>query len=144
MRRLALLAPRCVALATAGSVLSGCTRAACEAAGQPVGAMLVHAPQMQQVGEPSGSRGNRTQKEAVTGHLKIGVTMREVQEGEGEVAMPGMVAVVHYIVTLVGDGTVLDNTRTSGHGDRRCEAPAQQLTGGASALSSCSVFSPYT
>jgi hypothetical protein len=46
--------------------------------------------------------------------------MREVSEGTGEMALPGMTAIVHYTVTLVGDGTILDNTRTSGFGDRRC------------------------
>lgn len=61
-------------------------------------------------------------EEAPSG-LRIGVTMREVREGSGEQAASGMLATVHYTVRLVGDGTLLEDTRNSGYGERDYGAP---------------------
>lgn len=47
-------------------------------------------------------------------HLSI----REIREGNGAVVEPGMWVHAHAVVTLVGDGTVVEDTRTSGKGDR--------------------------
>jgi hypothetical protein len=117
-----------LAAAAAGAVLGGGSFSLCDASDAIVGAMQL--PPLQQPAAAGGSGPSRTTaKEAAAGHLKIGVTMREVSEGTGEVALPGMVAIVHYTVTLVGDGTVLDDTRNSGVGDRRCaSSPICRLT----------------
>lgn len=118
-RQVAALSRRGLAVAAAGATLSGSSFSLVYASDGPVGAMQL--PPSQQPAAAGGSGpSTKTAKEAATGHLKIGVTMREMSEGTGEVALPGMMAIVHYTVTLVGDGTILDDTRTSGFGDRRC------------------------
>lgn len=118
-RQVAALSRRGLAVAAAGATLSCSSFSLVYASDGPVGAMQL--PPSQQPAAAGGSGpSTTTAKEAATGHLKIGVTMREMSEGTGEVALPGMMAIVHYTVTLVGDGTILDDTRTSGFGDRRC------------------------
>ena len=58
-----------------------------------------------------------------------GISLMEVREGEGEVAAEGTWATVHYTVRLVGDGTVIDETRNSGCGDRDYGRPYEFAVG---------------
>ena len=46
------------------------------------------------------------------------ISLRELHEGDGAVAEAGAWVTVHYTVTLLGDDTVIEETRTSGYGDR--------------------------
>jgi|TARA_B100000513_G_scaffold190105_1_gene114302 hypothetical protein len=55
--------------------------------------------------------------------LRTGVALKEIQEGTGTVAGMDMWVNVHYRVTLLGDGSIIDDTRTSGCGDRSFGAP---------------------
>ena len=52
-------------------------------------------------------------------HLSI----REVQDGGGAIAEPGMWVSVHFTAKLVGDGTIVEATRSSGLGDRAYGQP---------------------
>ena len=54
-----------------------------------------------------------------------GLSVKEVKLGDGRMAAQGMWVTVHYCVKLVGDGTVLDDTRKSGFGDRDYGQPSQ-------------------
>ena len=51
-------------------------------------------------------------------HRPKSVSIRELHEGHGPVAETGSWVTVHYKVTLLGDDSVLEETRTSGYGDR--------------------------
>ena len=53
------------------------------------------------------------------------LSMRELCEGDGPTARTGAWVTCHYIVRLVGDGTVIEDTRTSGLGDRDYGQPCQ-------------------
>ena len=44
--------------------------------------------------------------------------MRDMQVGTGAVATEGSWASVHYVCKLLGDGTVVEDTRNTGWGDR--------------------------
>jgi hypothetical protein len=57
-------------------------------------------------------------KSALQERRAAGVSLKEVRAGDGQHVAEGMWVVVHYVVRLVGDGTVLDDTRRSGCGDR--------------------------
>lgn len=46
------------------------------------------------------------------------MSLKEIVTGDGPIAQPGLWVAVHYTVTLVGDGTVLEETQRSGLGDR--------------------------
>ena len=51
------------------------------------------------------------------------LSIRELREGSGEMAMPGTWVSVHYTIRLVGDGTVIEATKTSGMKDRDYGTP---------------------
>ena len=55
----------------------------------------------------------------------VGVSIKDLNLGEGDRADHGMWVAVHYTVRLLGDDTVLEDTRTSGYGDRDYGRPAQ-------------------
>ena len=46
------------------------------------------------------------------------LSIREVREGDGAMAQTGMWVKVHYTTRLIGDGSLIEDTRTSGFGDR--------------------------
>ena len=48
----------------------------------------------------------------------VGVSIKDLGEGEGERADYGMWVAVHYTVRLLGDDSILADTRTTGYGDR--------------------------
>ena len=52
-----------------------------------------------------------------------GVSIKEIKPGSGAEAYPGSWVTCHYRVTLVGDGTVLDDTRGPGLGSREYGQP---------------------
>ena len=58
-----------------------------------------------------------------------GVSIKELQPGTGERAELGMWVAVHYTIRLVGDGSVLVDTRTSGYGDRDYGCPEEFTLG---------------
>ena len=58
-----------------------------------------------------------------------GVSIKELQPGTGEHAELGMWVAVHYTIRLVGDGSVLVDTRTSGYGDRDYGCPEEFTLG---------------
>ena len=62
-------------------------------------------------------------------HLSI----RDLHDGEGALAEPGNWVTVHLRATLVGDGSQLEETRTSGYGDRDYGKPVQFQLGDLSA-----------
>lgn len=51
-------------------------------------------------------------------HCFKSVSIRELQEGNGTMAEAGSFVTVHYRVTLIGDDTIVEDTRASGYGDR--------------------------
>lgn len=55
----------------------------------------------------------------------VGVSIKDLGEGEGERAHHGMWVAVHYTVRLIGDNSILVDTRTSGYGDRDYGRPEQ-------------------
>ena len=54
-----------------------------------------------------------------------GVSIKDLGEGEGECAHHGMWVAVHYTVRLLGDDSILADTRTTGYGDRDYGRPEQ-------------------
>jgi hypothetical protein len=58
-----------------------------------------------------------------------GVSIKDLSEGEGERANYGMWVAVHYTVRLIGDDSILADTRTTGYGDRDYGRPEQFLLG---------------
>ena len=58
-----------------------------------------------------------------------GVSIKDLGEGEGERADYGMWVAVHYTVRLLGDDSILADTRTTGYGDRDYGRPEQFLLG---------------
>lgn len=58
-----------------------------------------------------------------------GVSIKDLGEGEGERANYGMWVAVHYTVRLLGDDSILADTRTTGYGDRDYGRPEQFLLG---------------
>jgi len=54
-----------------------------------------------------------------------GVSLKELSCGRGRPALPGSWVSVHYSARLVGDGTILEDTRSSGRGDRFYGRPLQ-------------------
>ena len=78
-----------------------------------------------QAGAPSRARG------AVRGLRAhgAGVSIKDLSEGEGERANYGMWVAVHYTVRLIGDDSILADTRTTGYGDRDYGRPEQFLLG---------------
>jgi hypothetical protein len=102
---------RAIAIArrTAASAVAGIGAVAC--------APLAHNDGAPAAGGPKDSLGRRLVEEAdrvTPPHLSI----CDLCEGEGDAAAPGMWVNVHVSVFLVGDGTLLESTRTSGRGDR--------------------------
>jgi len=95
----------------------------------PVGVMRIPPP-LAVATDPEAEETAMTPEDAVKRRMHIGATLRELSEGSGDVALPGMKAYVHYTVTLVGDGTVMDDTRNSGFGDRRYGSTRHSCWGG--------------
>jgi len=58
-----------------------------------------------------------------------GVSIKDLSEGEGERADYGMWVAVHYTVRVLGDDSIIADTRTTGHGDRDYGRPEQFLLG---------------
>ena len=58
-----------------------------------------------------------------------GVSIKDLGEGQGERANYGMWVAVHYTVRLLGDDSILADTRTTGYGDRDYGRPEQFLLG---------------
>ena len=54
-----------------------------------------------------------------------GLSIKELSKGDGAFAEPGSWLTLHYRVVLVGDGSVVDDTRSSGYGDREYGTPLQ-------------------
>ncbi|KAL1508568.1 hypothetical protein AB1Y20_004667 [Prymnesium parvum] len=58
-----------------------------------------------------------------TGAMGHGASLKEIAPGEGRMAELGMWATCHYRMTLVGDGTLLEDTRHTGKHDREYGQP---------------------
>ena len=57
------------------------------------------------------------------GSAELGVTIKDLKPGDGAVAATGDWVELHYVVRLLGDGSVIEDTRASGYGDRDYGAP---------------------
>ena len=60
---------------------------------------------------------------------RSGLTIRELKEGTGDLAAPGSWASIHYVVKLLGDGTIVEDTTSSGWGSRDYGQPFQFCVG---------------
>lgn len=60
-----------------------------------------------------------------SGSMKNRLSMKELYAGQGAPALPGMWATCHYRISLVGDGTVIEDTRGPGRGSRGYGEPYQ-------------------
>ena len=55
--------------------------------------------------------------------------MRDLHVGTGDLAEPGSWASVHYVVKLLGDNTIIEDTRSTGWGSRDYGQPFQFSVG---------------
>ncbi len=120
MRRAVPSALRLAAVATAGTGMAALATARCESHPSP-------AAEGSSAAEQSGLLGCGEAAEEMRGAMAercaTGVSIKDLRCGSGPPATEGSWVSVHYVVRLVGDGTILDDTRRSGLGDREYGQP---------------------
>jgi hypothetical protein len=58
-----------------------------------------------------------------------GISIKELGVGDGALATAGSWVSLHYSVRLLGDGTLVEDTRSSGYGDRDYGEPVEFMLG---------------
>ena len=107
---------------SASAAVAAAAVAAANATSEPVHTQAT--PSAPSEGIPITELGNAMQ-EALKSLRPAALSIREVRDGDGETAVTGKWVSVHYTTRLVGDGSVIEDTRTSGYGDRDYGKPCQ-------------------
>ena len=111
--RTALHRAWCVGGSAVAIAASGSTLLATLTDPQPDGDSVAGIEHLSSTGAPTLTRSNGQQHRADSG-----LSMKELQVGHGAEALQGYWVTIHYRARLIGDKTIIDDTRSSGYSER--------------------------